>query len=51
MRVIGFGNRFLGLDRMHEAQLRLRQSRRDQTHLNDRGNVVMRDSAIPQRPE
>jgi hypothetical protein len=44
---ISLGNRFLGLDRMHEADRRFRQRLGDKPHLGDRGHVVMRDSAIP----
>ncbi len=29
---VGFGDRFLGLDRVHETQRRLRQRFRDQPH-------------------
>jgi hypothetical protein len=48
VRKIGLGDRFLGLDRMHEAERRLRQGGRNQADLGDRGHVVMGHAGIPQ---
>ena len=45
---ISLGNRFLSLDRVHEAKRCVRQRPRDEAHLGNRGNVVMRYAAIPQ---
>ena len=45
---IGFGDRFLGLDRVHEAQHGFRQRFRDQAHFADRGDVIMGDARVPQ---
>jgi hypothetical protein len=45
---IGFRDRLLGLDRVHEAQGRAGQSLSDQPHFGDRRDVVMRDPAVPQ---
>ena len=42
---IGLGDRFLGLDRVHEAQGRLRQRLGDQPHFAERGDVIMGDAA------
>ena len=48
MLVIGFGDRTLGLHRVHKAQFGLRQDRTNQAHLDDRCDVVMRHAVIPQ---
>src|SRR3546814_8450087 len=48
VRVIGLADRFLGLNRVHETQGRARQRPRDEPHLGDRGDVVIRDPARPQ---
>ena len=48
MSEIGLRDRFLGLDRMHEAKRRFRQRFRDQAHLADRGDVIMGDARVPQ---
>ena len=49
--VIRLGDRFGGLDRVHEAQSRLRQHLGDQPHFADRRDVVMRHLRIPQNAE
>ena len=51
MLEIGFGDRFLGLHRVHEAQDRLGQRLADQPDLADRGDVVMGDARVPQDPQ
>ena len=51
VREIRFRNRFRRFHRMHEAQRGIRQQARDETHLGDRGDVVMRDAAVPQDPQ
>ena len=48
MRVIGLTDRARGLDRVHEAQRRLRQRRARQPHLGNRGDIVMGDAVVPQ---
>ncbi len=48
---ISLADRFLGLDRVHEAQLGARQRLGDQTHLGDRSDVIMADARAPERPE
>ena len=49
MLEIGLGDRFLGLDRVHEAQAPPRGSvSRDQPHFADRGDVIMGDARVPQ---
>ena len=48
MRVVGLADRAGCLDRMHEAQHRLRKRRADETHLGNRGDVVMRHAIVPQ---
>ena len=45
---IGFLDRFLGLDRVHEAQGRLGQGAARHAHLADRRDVVMRHTAVPE---
>jgi hypothetical protein len=45
---ISLGDRFLGLDRVHEAQGRVGQHVADQAHLGDRRDVEMGDAIIPQ---
>ena len=51
MLEIGLGDRFLGLDRVHEAQDRVGQRLGDQPHLGDRGDVIMGDAGVPQDPQ
>jgi hypothetical protein len=47
MLPIGFGNGFLRLHRMHEAQHRLWQGAGNEAHFGDRGDVIMRHTRIP----
>src|SRR3546814_19973177 len=46
-----FRSRFLGLHRMHEAQRRPRKGARHQSHLGDRGDVIMGHAGIPQQTQ
>src|SRR3546814_2144457 len=45
---IGFGNGFLGLYGVHEAERRPWQRARDAAHLGARGDVIMGDTRITQ---
>ena len=45
---IGFADRFFGLDRMHEAQCRVRRIFAHQLDLGQAGHVKMRNAALPQ---
>jgi hypothetical protein len=45
---IGFGDRLLGLDRVHEALDGPGQGLGDEAHLGDRRDVVMSHAAFPQ---
>src|SRR3546814_18897311 len=47
--MISLSDRFLWLDRMHEAQGRLRQGVGDKPHLRDGSNIEMRNSALTER--
>src|SRR3546814_9395671 len=49
MLMISLSDRFLWLDRMHEAQGRFRQGVGDKPHLRDGSNIEMRNSALPER--
>src|SRR3546814_17321140 len=49
MLMISLSDRFLWLDRMHEAQGRLRQGVGDKPHLRNGSNIEMRNSALPER--
>src|SRR4051812_31847157 len=49
MREIRLADRFLGLDRVHEAQGRLGNDASDQPYLGDRGDVEVRNPAFPQK--
>ncbi len=51
MLPISFGNRFLGLHRVHEAERRLRQRARNEADLGDRRDVIMGDTRIPQHAQ
>ena len=54
MHMIGFRDRFLGLDGMHEAQLHAflaGQRIGNQPHFSDRGHVKMRDARCEQRAD
>ena len=48
MLEISFGDRFLGLHRVHEAQHRLRERLVDQADLADRRDVIVGDARVPQ---
>src|SRR3546814_20757114 len=48
---IGFGNGFLGLYGVHEAERRPWQRARDEAHLGDRGDVIMGDTRITQHAQ
>jgi len=51
MLPIGFGNRFLGLDRVHEAERGLGKRARDEANLGNRGDVIMGDARIPEHAQ
>ena len=48
MLEIGFGDRLLGLHRVHEAEHRLGQRLVDEPNLADRSDVIVRNAGVPQ---
>ena len=48
---IGFGDRLLGLHRVHEAEHGIRQRVVDQAHLADGRDVIVSHALAPQDPE
>ena len=49
--MVSLGDGSLGLYRVHVAQHRLGQSFAHQPHLDNRGNVIVRDPGIPQHAQ